>query len=63
MHPMVEEVQKAIEEPEVQEMLQRLARYGLGIFMPPHLSPGRGHRSNSIPSYRTVLARSITYNL
>lgn len=41
MHPMVENAQRAIEEPEVQEMLRRLAPYGLGVFM-PHLHPDEG---------------------
>lgn len=34
MHPMVEEANRAIQKPEVQEMLRRLSGYGLGICMP-----------------------------
>jgi hypothetical protein len=34
MHKMVEKANKAIQEPEVQDMLRRLSAYGLGIFMP-----------------------------
>lgn len=41
LHPMVEQAQRAIEAPEVQEMLRRLATYGLGVFM-PHLHPEEG---------------------
>ena len=31
---MVEDAQKALEEPEVLEMLERLSAYGLGIYLP-----------------------------
>ncbi|MBW8850213.1 MAG: hypothetical protein JF600_05490 [Xanthomonadales bacterium] len=38
---MVQRASKAIEEPEVQEMLKRLSNYGLGIFLPHmHLPEG-----------------------
>jgi len=41
MHPMVENARCAIQEPEVKEMLQKLSKYGLGIFM-PHMHPEEG---------------------
>ena len=41
MHAMVERAQRAIDEPEVQEMMRRLSKYGLGIFM-PHIHPTDG---------------------
>ena len=34
MSAMVEDAQKALEEPEVLEMLERLSAYGLGIYLP-----------------------------
>ena len=34
MTKFIEDAQIAIEEPEVQEILQRLSKYGLGVFVP-----------------------------
>lgn len=33
-HPMVQRAERAIATPEVEEMMRRLAEYGLGVFMP-----------------------------
>lgn len=41
MHAMVEDAQRSIEEPEVQEMIRKLSKFGLGVFM-PHMHPPEG---------------------
>ena len=41
MESMVQSAQEAIQKPEVLEMLQKLSKYRLGIFM-PHMHPPEG---------------------
>lgn len=41
MDPMIENASRAVATAEVQEMIRRLADYGLGVFM-PHLHPEEG---------------------
>ena len=41
MHPMVERAQRAVELPEVLELMKKLAEHGLGVFM-PHIHPPEG---------------------
>ena len=58
MNPLIENAHRAIQVPEVQEMVKRLSDYGLGVFM-PHLHPDEGG-FKPLPRDMVQLERDLT---
>mgnify|MGYP006865168162 CR=1 FL=1 len=58
MSEMLAKAHRAMEEPEVQEMLQKLSAYGLGIFM-PHQHDEQTGDYRPLPSGKVAVERNL----